>query len=176
MTLRSRAVRRATALTGSIIVAMATLGAAPGQAGEADGAAAKSPRLENPRQYGVPAFQDARNRQVKVRKINFARTCPSCAPNEAKSKPAPTATARIKATATSYKILDQNDKFDFYLVDVTSEIKKRKGDPDWGWYDMTVKSIGKTKVRGSSYSEGKDVQNVTKCKNFPVSLGWATTG
>lgn len=130
-------------------------------------------RLEVPVPSGVPAFQTARNRQVKTRTVNYVRYCPGCVsgkevpPSFRDQK----ATARIKMTASTYKILDQNDKYDFYVVDVSSELTKRKGDQDWGWYDATITSVGRTKILGSSYSTGKDVQNVDKCKKFPVNLG-----
>ncbi|QCC76625.1 hypothetical protein [Nocardioides daphniae] len=130
-------------------------------------------RVEGPTPTGVPAFQTARNRQVKTRVIDYVRVCPDCVsgkevPPSYRSKQA---SARIRVTASTYKILDQNNRYDFYAVDVTSEMRKRKGDQDWGWYDVVITSVGRTKLRGTSYSAGRNFENVDRCKSFPVDLG-----
>lgn len=133
---------------------------------ESDGSATLSKR-------DVPAFQSARNRQIKTRTLKFVRVCPGCksgveVPSSFFSKQAK---AKISVTASTYKILDQNKKYDFFLVDLTSGLTERKGDQDWGWYDVTLTSTGTTKILGSSYSTGRKFENVDKCTRFPVSLG-----
>ncbi len=120
----------------------------------------------------VAAFQTARNRQVKHFSIGYQRVCPSCQEGEQAGPGIPAvASARVKYTLSSYKILDQNHRYDFYLVDVTANLVKRTGDQDWGWMDTTVRSIGSTKVVSASYTLGKGVQNTTTCRTYPIDLG-----
>src|SRR4051794_11371412 len=120
----------------------------------------------------VAAFQSARNRQVKHFAITYKRVCPSCREGEQPGGGIPqVATGTAKYTLTSDKILDQNHKYDFYLVDVSANLVKRTGDQDWGWMDVTVRSAGRTKVVSSSYTLGKGVQNTSTCKTFPINLG-----
>ena len=120
----------------------------------------------------VAAFQSARNRQVKHVSITYTRVCPSCKEGEQPGPGIPhVASGTARYTLTSYKILDQNRKFDFYLVDVSANLVKRTGDQDWGWMDVTVRSAGRTKVVSSAYTLGKGVENTSTCKSFPIELG-----
>jgi hypothetical protein len=120
----------------------------------------------------VAAFQTARNRQIKHVSITYTRVCPSCKEGEQPGPGIPhVASGTAKYTLTSYKILDQNRKFDFYLVDVSANLVKRTGDQDWGWMDVTVRSAGRTKVVSSAYTLGKGVENTSTCKTFPIELG-----
>ena len=120
----------------------------------------------------VPAFQDARNRQVKKFNLTYSRVCPSCQEGEQPRNEIPKrATGTAKFIVSSYKILDQNRKYDFFLVDATASLVDRTGDEDWGWMDVTLRSVGDTKILGNSYTLGKGVENVTTCKTFPVNLG-----
>jgi hypothetical protein len=77
---------------------------------------------------------------------------------------------------STYKILDQNHKYDFFALDVSADLVKRTGDRDWGWLDMTVRSKGSTRIIASSYSRGESVQNVTTCTRFPINLGVSFKG
>jgi len=120
----------------------------------------------------VSAFQSVRNRQIKHFKIHYQRVCPSCKEGEQQGTANPgIASGTARFTLASYKILDQNAKYDFYLVDVTAGLVNRKGDQDWGWLDATVRSVGSTRIVSSSYSLGKDVVNTTTCRTYPVNLG-----
>ena len=120
----------------------------------------------------VAAFQSARNRQIKHVSIKYTRVCPSCKEGEQAGQGIPgVASGTAKYTLTSYKILDQNRKFDFYLVDVSANLVKRHGDQDWGWMDVTVRSAGRTRVVSSAYTLGKGVENTSTCKTFPINLG-----
>ena len=119
----------------------------------------------------VPAFQTARNRQYKQASFTYSRVCPGCSGYNYSSNNFPKATGNVSLVMTSYKILDQNNRYDFFLVDVTATIGNRKGDEDWGWMNFDIRSTGTVKVLSSSYSLGKDVRNTTTCKSYPVDLG-----
>jgi hypothetical protein len=125
----------------------------------------------------VAAFQSARNRQVQHFSISYQRVCPWCKEGEqAGGGIPPVASATAKYTLSSYKILDQNHRFDFYLVDVTATLVERKGHQDWGWMDTTVRSLGTTRVVSASYTLGKGVQNTTSCRTYPIDLGLSFYG
>jgi hypothetical protein len=120
----------------------------------------------------VPAFQTAKNRQVKKFSFDYKRVCPSCQEGEQPRHGIPaTATGTAVFRLSTYHIPDDNDRYEFYLVDVTVDLNKRTGDEDWGWMDVRITSVGKTKVVDSSYTTGKGVVNKESCRSYPVNLG-----
>lgn len=155
------------------------LGALPSASGA--GAHASPPEATGQRptdhHRDVPAFQDARNRQVKSFTVHYRRICPTCTDVYTPSDPDGSyvyhhaARGRIHYEVGTYKILDQNRRYDFYLVDATATWKRRRGDEDWGWLDTYVTSRGRTKVLSSSYTLGKSKPNTTTCKRYPIQLG-----
>ncbi len=118
----------------------------------------------------VPAFQTARNRQSKAMKFGYVRMCPNCEGYQYTNPNFPKATGTVKMRVNTYKILDQNRRYDFFIVDATADITSRTGDEDWGWLDTSVRSAGKTKIIDSSYTLGKKKQNTTSCNSYPVEL------
>jgi hypothetical protein len=149
-------------------------GSVPASAGSQDPSPSPQGRTTSARD--VPAFQSARNRQYKAMKFRYVRLCPSCTAPRYTSNNFTKATGTVKVEATTYKILDQNHKYDFFLVDATATLTKRKGDEDWGWMDVELTSKGKAKVLSSSYTLGKGNENRTSCKAYPVDLGVAFFG
>jgi len=125
----------------------------------------------------VPATLDAKNRQVKTFTLSYKRMCPSCNGNtyNPKTKFA-SATGKVHFDVESFRIDDENNKYDFYMIDVTASWKKTKGDEDWGWMDIALKSSGKTKVISSSYTLGRTAKNKTTCKTYPINLGVSYMG
>lgn len=120
----------------------------------------------------VPAILSAANRQNKTMTVYFKRVCPGCPEGEQPRHGVPkVAAAKVAYTVSSYVIRDENDRYDWFLLDVTATITSRSGDQDWGWLDTRISSTGTTRILSSSYSLGKKAQNVTECKNFPISLG-----
>lgn len=115
-------------------------------------------------------FQTAKNRQIKSFTMHFKRICPEC-----KDRGVilffTKAQARLHFTVGTYRIADENSKYDFYFVDVDTSITKRSGDMDYGWLDTDLVSIGKTKIVSASYTLGKSAENVSSCTSFPVDLG-----
>jgi hypothetical protein len=98
--------------------------------------------------------------------------CPSCQEGEQPRHGIPgRATGTAAFTVATYHIKDENDRYEFYLVDVSADLKKRTGDEDWGWMDVRITSVGKTKVVASSYTTGKSVRNKESCRSYPVNLG-----
>lgn len=142
-------------------------GLTPAQAGDPDPAPDRTVVAKD-----VPAFQTASNRQFKaMHKFRYTRLCPSCTAPRYTDNNFKKSTGMVKVVATSYRILEGNGRYDFFLVDVTATLTKRSGDEDWGWMDIQLKSTGKAKVLSSSYSLGKQSENTTSCKSYPVSLG-----
>jgi hypothetical protein len=120
---------------------------------------------------------DLRNRQIKHFSITYTRVCPSCKEGEQPGPGIPaTATGTARFTLATFKILDQNRKYDFYAVDASADLVKRHGDEDWGWMDVTLRSTGRTRIVAASWSRGVSVKNVTTCHTFPINLGVSYKG
>jgi hypothetical protein len=115
-------------------------------------------------------FQTAKNRQIKSFTMHFKRICPECQDGGVIlffTK----AQAKVHVTVGTYRIADENAKYDFYFVDVDTSISQRSGDMGYGWLDTDLVSIGRTKIVSASYSLGRSAQNVDSCTSFPVDLG-----
>jgi hypothetical protein len=115
-------------------------------------------------------FQTAKNRQIKSFNMHFRRICPECKDGGVIlffSK----AQAKVHFTVGTYRIADENSKYDFYFVDVDTSITRRSGDMGYGWLDTDLVSIGSTKIVSASYTLGKSAENVDSCTSFPVDLG-----
>ncbi|HEX4471439.1 MAG TPA: hypothetical protein VH085_05700 [Nocardioides sp.] len=126
----------------------------------------------------ITGFGDSlRNRQIKHLNVAYQRVCPSCKEGAQPRNEIPkVASGTAKFDVATYKILDQNQKYDFYALDVSSDLVKRTGDQDWGWMDVTVRSTGSTRIVDSSFSRGVAVQNVSSCTRFPINLGVSFKG
>ena len=115
-------------------------------------------------------FQTAKNRQIKTFTMHFKRICPECKDGGVIlffTK----AQAKLNFTSGTYRIVDENSKYDFYFVDVDTTITKRSGDMGYGWLDTDLVSLGKTKIVSASYTLGKSAENVDSCTSFPIDLG-----
>lgn len=115
-------------------------------------------------------FQTAKNRQIKSFTMHFQRICPECKDGGVilyftKAR------AKVHFQVGTYRIADENHKYDFYFVDVDASMSKRSGDMGYGWLDTDLVSIGSTKIVSDSYTLGKSAENVGSCKSFPVDLG-----
>lgn len=157
-------VARRTVLLATVIVAFMVLGLAPVSGAD------PGPRHDTHRD--VPAFQSARNRQVTSMSFNYARLCPACDDERwYTSSDFAKATGKVHVNIATFKILDQNDRYDFYALDATATLTNRTGDEDWGWMDFNVRSVGKVRVLDASYSLGKHSVNSEACTYYPIDLG-----
>jgi hypothetical protein len=77
---------------------------------------------------------------------------------------------KIRVIPRTYKLVEENKKKDFYLIDLTISMFAQDGSKDFGYLDVTVS--GASKVRAATYSLGKST--VDGCKRYPINVaaGW----
>lgn len=131
--------------------------------------------LTSPAQAGVGFTQVGVERQFKKFTLYYRRSCPSCTstwyPPSSEGDAVRTATGKAVVRVTTYKIKEQNTRRDLYAIDVDVTVSDRRGDEDWGWMDMRIQSIGRTKIYDATHSSGIGATNKDTKSEYPISVG-----
>jgi hypothetical protein len=71
----------------------------------------------------------------------------------------------------TYKLVESNKQWDYYLVDVTVSVSGQSGARDSGFLDATVQSIGSVNDATSSSGHSQTAQS---CHTYPITIsgGW----
>lgn len=129
----------------------------------------------SPASAGVGFTQVGKERQFKKFVVKYRRSCPGCtstwySPSREGDKVG-TATGRAVVRVATYKIAEQNDRYDLYAVDVDISNGRRKGDEDWAWMDVTVQSIGRVGVKDATHTSGIGATNKDTKTKYPITIG-----
>lgn len=127
---------------------------------------------------GVPAAQAniAFSQTVRLRNdpgpfyrkaTSFPDGWGSCSSPNCTTWPYPNGGERLTIMPRTYRVVDENHRYDYYLVDLDVTMTKRHGSKDYGYLDARVQST--KAVSYATWSLGKDT--VGGCKNYPLDIG-----
>jgi hypothetical protein len=93
---------------------------------------------------------------------NVANGCTSC------SAPLPISSGKVSVKPQTYVLIEQNKKYDYYLVQANITVSGQKGTRSSGVLTTTLKSLGASSY--STFSAGY-VQTSQNCHTYPIDLG-----
>lgn len=90
----------------------------------------------------------------------------SCSNSGCGGWPWPTAHGKLQIVPRTYKLKDQNTRYDYYLVDLEVRTSNRSGSKYYGYLDANVQSAAS--VSYATYSLGKS--EVSGCRTYPINI------
>jgi hypothetical protein len=96
-----------------------------------------------------------------------AKSCTDC-PSQFR-----VAGGKLTTHLRTYKLKEQNNTYDYYLVDATVSTSRRSGNEDWGYLEATVRST--KRVNYATYSSGKS-ETKEDCGTWPINISGSFHG